>query len=406
MKKVFLSISLVALFTVQLVAQKANVIKAENLIMQEKPDFKGARESLKSAFEDEKTKNDVRTYFVAGMVGFQENEAFVKNQMLGKTIDQDKKGKSIVESYNYFMKAYDLDQAPNEKGKVKPKFTKRIKANVKGYFTEQWNLIAYGAHLFENKNYKEAYKVFSIYLDIPKHPMMNNEISMTDSTYRMIKYYTALTATNMGDSEKAIFRYKDMLDDNYETKNAYQLLAEEYKNKKDTVSYLATLEEGFNKFSDDPWFLQNIINHYIFAEKISEASAYLDRAIQQAPEVPQYYYVKGNVDERLGKIEEARKAFEKAVELKPDMAESYAGIGRVIFNQAVEIQNAANDIRDNKLYEKEVEKANAIFKESQPYFEKAVELDPKEADYKQALKMLYYRLGMTEEYEKISNELN
>lgn len=406
MKKLFLSISVFALFSASLFAQKANVTRAENLIMQEKPDFKAARDAIKLALEDEKTKSEAKTYYTAGMIGYQENDAFVKSQMLSKEVDQNKKGKAIMESYAYFLKAYDLDQQPNEKGKVKPKFNKKIKANIKEYYTSQWNLIGYGAHLYDNKDYKGAYEAFNVFLEIPKLPMMDNELSTTDSTYHMIKYYSGLAATNMGDPVKAIAIYEDLKDDNYETKNVYQLLADEYRNVKDTVKYMATLEDGFGLFNDDPWFLQNIINHYIYADKIEEASRYLDAAIQQAPNVPQYYYVKGNVDERLGNLQEARAAFDKALELKPDMAEAYAGVGRLIFNQAVETQNAANNIKDNKLFNEEVEKANKQFKESQPFFEKAVELDPEEIDYKQALKMLYYRLGMTDEYDKISKEID
>lgn len=406
MKKLFLLISLMAAFSVSLFAQKANVSKAQSLIMQEKPDFKAAREAIKQAFEDEKTKNDAKTYYTAGMIGYQENDMYIKRTALGQTVDPVKKGNAIKESYKYFLKAYDLDQLPNKKGKIRPKFSKKIKENLKEYYNSSWNLIAWGAHLFDNKDYKGAFEAFQIFLDIPKHPVMNNEISMTDSTYRMIKYYSGLTATNMKDSKKAIAIYEDLKDDNYETKNVYQLLSDEYRNIQDTVNYLATLEKGFQLFNDEPWFLQNIINHYIYSDKIEEASKYLDRAIAQAPNVAQYHYVKGNVEERLGNIQAARSAFDKALELQPDMADSYAGIGRLIFNEAVEILKAADHIRDNRLYNAEVEKANEIFKQSQPYFEKAVELDPKEIEFKQALKMLYYRLGMTEKYDAITKEID
>ena len=405
MKHLFLSVFLMAAFSVSLFAHKANVSKAESLIMQDKPDFKAARETIKPAFSDEKTKNDPKTYFTAGMIGYLENDFYVKSLMLGKEVDQIKKGNAIKESYEYFLKAYEIDQLPNAKGKVKPRFTKKIKDNLKEYYNSQWNLIAWGAHLFDSKDYKGAFDAFNMFLDIPKLPVINNEISMTDSTYRMIKYYSGLSATYMKDSEKAIAIYEDLKDDNFETKNVYQLLADEYRNVKDTVKYLAALEEGFNLYNDEPWFLQNIINHYIFADKIKEAADYLDRAIQQAPNVAQYHYVKGNVEERLGNIPEARAAFDKALELQPDMADAYAGIGRLIFNEAVEILKVADDIRDNRLYNAEVEKANAIFKQSQPFFEKACELNPKEVDYKQALKMLYYRLGMTEKYDAISKEI-
>lgn len=405
MKKLFLSISFMVGLSAALFAQKANVSQAASLTLQEKPDFKAAREAIKPAFNDEKTKNDPKTYFTAGMIGYTENDSYSKLMMLGKEVDQVKKGKAIMEAYDYFLKAYKLDQMPNDKGKVKPKFDKKIKENIKEFYTAQYNLVGYGAHLFDKKDYKGAFDAFSTFLEIPKLPMMNKELSMTDSTYRMIKYFSALAATNMQNHDKAIEIYKDLADDNYETKNVYQLLADEYRSIKDTVNYLATLEQGFKLFNDDPWFLQNIINHYIYSDKIEEASKYLDAAIAQAPTVAEYYYVKGNVEERLGNNDGARKAFEKALELQPKMASAYAGIGRIIFNQAVEFLRAADSIRDNKLYNAEVQKANDIFKQSLPYMEKAVELDPKDTDFKQALKMLYYRLGDNANYEKISKEL-
>ena len=405
MKKLFLSISFMVGLSAALFAQKANVSQAASLTLQEKPDFKAAREAIKPAFNDEKTKNDPKTYFTAGMIGYTENDSYSKLMMLGKEVDQVKKGKAIMEAYDYFLKAYKLDQMPNAKGKVKPKFDKKIKENIKEFYTAQYNLVGYGAHLFDKKDYKGAFDAFSTFLEIPKLPMMNKELSMTDSTYRMIKYFSALAATNMQNHDKAIEMYKDLADDNYETKNVYQLLADEYRTIKDTVNYLATLEQGFKLFNDDPWFLQNIINHYIYSDKIEEASKYLDAAIAQAPTVAEYYYVKGNVEERLGNNDGARKAFEKALELQPKMASAYAGIGRIIFNQAVEFLRAADSIRDNKLYNAEVQKANDIFKQSLPYMEKAVELDPKDTDFKQALKMLYYRLGDNANYEKISKEL-
>lgn len=405
MKKLFLSISFMVGLSAALFAQKANVSQAASLTLQEKPDFKAAREAIKPAFNDEKTKNDPKTYFTAGMIGYTENDSYSKLMMLGKEVDQVKKGKAIMEAYDYFLKAYKLDQMPNAKGKVKPKFDKKIKENIKEFYTAQYNLVGYGAHLFDKKDYKGAFDAFSTFLEIPKLPMMNKELSVTDSTYRMIKYFSALAATNMQNHDKAIEMYKDLADDNYETKNVYQLLADEYRTIKDTVNYLATLEQGFKLFNNDPWFLQNIINHYIYSDKIEEASKYLDAAIAQAPTVAEYYYVKGNVDERLGNNDGARKAFEKALELQPKMASAYAGIGRIIFNQAVELLRAADSIRDNKLYNAEVQKANDIFKQSLPYMEKAVELDPKDTDFKQALKMLYYRLGDNANYEKISKEL-
>ncbi len=407
MKKLFLSLFLIAVVSFGLTAQRSNISRARNLTEQEKPDYAGARAAIKEAMSHEATKNDPNTYYTAGMIGYTQNDKLNTLMMLGKEneVDKDEKGKAIMESYQYFLKAYELDQQPNAKGKVRPRFTRRIKDNVKEFYTAQYNLIAYGAQLFDKRDYQGAADVFSVFLEIPKQPFMNNELSTNDSTYHMIKYFRALATTNLQDHEKAIEYYEDLKDDNYETENVYQLLAEEYRMSENDAKYFSTLQEGFDKFPKSTWFLQNIINHYISNENVEDAGKYVDAAIAQAPEIAEYHYIKGNIEERLGNVDVARASFEKAIELEPTMATAYAGIGRVIFNQGVEILLKADDIRDNTLYNIELEKANELFIQSAPFFEKAVEVDPTDVDTKQALKMLYYRLKDIDDYGAKYDEL-
>ena len=194
MKRILLSIILVLSFTLTY-AQKANVSKAKNKALMENPDFAGAREAIKPALIDPTTKDLASTWHVAGMIGYKENEALFAKQALQQSIDLLVKGQAVMESYNYFLKAYELDQLPDAKGKVKPKLAKDIKAKIKEYYQTQSNLVAYGATLFEKKNYVETVKVFDTYLGIPALPFMNGELK-PDSTYYMIKYYNAIASTN------------------------------------------------------------------------------------------------------------------------------------------------------------------------------------------------------------------
>jgi tetratricopeptide (TPR) repeat protein len=240
--------------------------------------------------------------------------------------------------------------------------------------------------------------VFETYLDIPKLPMMNNEIVL-DSTYRMIEYYTAIAATNADKHDKAILHLENLKDKNYETKTVYQLLYEEYVKRKDTVNYVNTLKDGLQKFPSDAWFLQNLINYYIFSGKTKDALVYLNTAIEREPNMAQYRYVKGNLDESLGNIDDALASFDKAVELDPTMADAYAGKGRLYYNKAVKMSDEANKIKDNKLYNAEMKKVDAVFKQSIPFFQKAAEMKPKDVEIKRTLKILYYRLKKDPEYE-------
>ena len=404
MKKLILSLFLVISFTFSF-AQKSNVSKAKNKALMESPDFAGAREAIKLALTDSTTKNLAETWYVAGLIGNKENDALYALAILNKPFDVETKGNAILESYAYFLEAAKLDSMPDAKGKVKPKFTKDIKAKLKEYYSIQQNLIAYGAAMFEKKNYEGAIKAFDVYLEIPKLSLMNKELPM-DSTYNMIKYYTAIAATNAKKHDKAIALFVDLKDKKYETLVVYQLLYEEYKNQKDTVNFVKTLKEGFEKFPSEAWFLQNLINYFIYSGKTTEALVYLNTAIERQPNMAEYRYVKGNLDESLGNIDSALVSFNKAIELDPTLADAYAGKGRLYYNKAVKMSEVANNIKDVKLYNAEMKKAEAVFKESVPFFKKASELKPKEVEFKRTLKTLYYRLKMDADYEAISKEID
>ena len=410
MKKTILFIAL-ALVSGNIFAQKANVNKAKTKAYSEEPDFEGARALIQAALADETTKNDPNTWYVAGLIGYLENEKMTLAAQYGQPIDNARKGQVVVESYDYFIKADQLAQIPDEKGKVNTKVIRDVKSKLQNYFADQTNFIAYGAQLFEdNKDYAGSYAVFKRYLDIPKLQMFADEKSQKqvpqDSTYNMIKYFASLAASNAEMRQETIELLEDLKDDNYETMTVYQLLYQEYSAAKDTVNYVKTLKEGVQLFPKEPWFLQNLINHFVFTNQNEEALAYLNAAIAAEPLVADYYYVKGNMEESLGNYEQALQAFEKAVELKPELTDAYAGMGRVFYNQAVKVSDATLnlDAKDVAAYEKAEKEMKELFKRSLPYFEKAYQMNKEDYENKRILLNLYYRLGMDKEYEELSNQ--
>ena len=165
---------------------------------------------------------------------------------------------------------------------------------------------------------------------------------------------------------------------------------------KDTVKFVQTLKDASKRFPQEPWFLQNLINFYIFSGQETTAIDYLAQAIEREPNVAQYHLIKGNLDENQRNYDDALKDFDNALRLDPTMADAMAGKGRVYYNQAVKLNEDAALISDNKAYKKALEEMNAVFKESLPFFEKAHEMAPEDRSYIQTLKALYYRFGMTD----------
>ena len=133
---------------------------------------------------------------------------------------------------------------------------------------------------------------------------------------------------------------------------------------------------------------------------------YLSQAIEREPNVAQYHLIKGNLNENLGNYEAAMQDFDNALAVDPTLADAMAGKGRVYYNQAVKLNEAAAMISDNKAYKKALDEMNEVFRQSLPFFERAHEMDPQDRTYMQILKGLYYRFHMDAQYEKISEELS
>ncbi len=395
-------------------AQKANVKKAKNLALQETPDFSGARAAINEALTNEETKDLADTWYTAGLIGYQELSKENEKTYLGQARDEKRAGEAVVESFDYWMKAADLagqkvlDKKGNEVLADKKTYA-LLQKKVLEYYKNQ-ELVKYGIYLNDQRDFATAYGVFQRHLSIPELSLMQNEKLQKempkDSIYDQYKYYTAIFAIQAEMHPEAIAVLEEMKDGNYEAITVNQFLYQEYVNVQDTANYVRVLQDAVVRFPQEPWFLQNLINHYIFSGQEQEAINYLDQAIAREPNVAQYHLIKGNLNENQKNYDAALADFDRALAIDPTMADAEAGKGRVYYNQAVKMNEDAALIADAKEYKKALEEMNAMFRQSMPFFEKAHELAPDNRDYMITLRGLYYRFDMTDKYNAINEELN
>ena len=399
-------------------AQKNPLVKkAKSYIMAETPDFSAARVAIEEALAAEPT---AETYYWAGMIGYKEMQRENYSQMMGQGYDQAKAGAAVEESYKYLLKADELAQVMvlNKKGvevptdpKMRAKVAKMMLEYYKGdEFTRLGELVKYGSFLNEQRDFAGAYNAFKMHIAIPDLEMMQDpklqKDMPKDTIYTRYKYYAALFAVQSEMHEEAIALLEDLKNGDVEPISVNQFLYQEYVAVKDTAKFIATLQNAIVRFPAEPWFLQNLINYYIFSGQEQVAVDYLAQAIEREPNVAQYHHIKGNLDENLGHYEDALKDFDAALAIDPTLADAMAGKGRVYYNQAVKLNEAAALINDNKAYKKALEEMNEVFRKSLPFFEEAHRIDPNDRQYMQILKGLYYRFHMDDKYNEISEKLN
>ena len=407
MKRVLLTVALCVAASASF-AQKKVVNEAQSIAKGSNADFGEARTLIKGALENPETKDDAKTWYVAGFIEDQQFNAERAKQILGQQPNEPVMYEALYGILPYFQKAYELDQLPNEKGKVKPKYTKDIKSILSANHVYLFNG---GAYYFDKQEYKKAYDFFNQYVEISELPMFaGTQTEEKDSTFMTVQFYAAAAASLAKDSRLAIAALERAKNTPYRQYDVYQYLCYEYgeaRTAQDSVMLEKTFEEGMQVFPDSAFFLNNLINTYIYSNRNEKALEMLNVAIQKNPNDANLYNVMGRVYETgLKDYANAEKNFQIALEKDPNLTDALSNIGRIYYNQGVNKLSEANMINDSKKYQEELGMAKDLFKKALPYYKKAHEAEPEKMDNMIALRGIYYNLNMGPELEAIEAEMN
>ena len=407
MKRVLLTVALCVAASASF-AQKKVVNEAQSIAKGSNADFGEARTLIKGALENPETKDDAKTWYVAGFIEDQQFNAERAKQILGQQPNEPVMYEALYGILPYFQKAYELDQLPNEKGKVKPKYTKDIKSILSANHVYLFNG---GEYYFDKQEYKKAYDFFNQYVEISELPMFaGTQTAEKDSTFMTVQFYAAAAASLAKDSRLAIAALERAKNTPYRQYDVYQYLCYEYgeaRTAQDSVMLEKTFEEGMQVFPDSAFFLNNLINTYIYSNRNEKALEMLNVAIQKNPNDANLYNVMGRVYETgLKDYANAEKNFQIALEKDPNLTDALSNIGRIYYNQGVNKLSEANMINDSKKYQEELGMAKDLFKKALPYYKKAHEAEPEKMDNMIALRGIYYNLNMGPELEAIEAEMN
>ena len=395
MKKIVFLLSAILLVGGSASAQKNNVSKAKAKILSETPDTKAAKEAILLALENPTTKDLASTWFTAGDVFYTIYNEQQKIQWTQKKGDQALMATSLKSALDSYSKADSLDQLPNEKGKINPKFRKKIVEKVKGF---QRGFIDAGSYYYEKKDFMKSFDMFQTYIQYPNLKYMKGQGLEKDTLIPMITYYCGLSATQ-AEKPAISVKYFEQIKDTIESQWVYGRLCSEYLILKDTANLIRMYKLGAQKFPTEPFYTSNLINYYINEDLMDEALIWINQALNQDQKSPILWNVKGRILENTNKLDECKVCYQKALDLDPNYADALGNMGRLYYNKAVEELDRINTIRDDKKYRAEKVILKDLFEQARPFFEKAYSINPNDRDFVIALRGIYYNTGNDEKYK-------
>ncbi len=363
---------------------------------------------IESAMENKHTAGNPDTWYTAGKIQSKIYDKENEKMYLQQAYDKDKFFGSLSKMFDYYLKCDELEQIPDEKGRVIAKY----RPETSDFLSRvRINLVSGGVGYFNENNNEKAYELFAKYIDVAKAPMFeSHNFEVTDSLMPEIAYYATLAALKMEDYQKAL-TYVDMAMKKEDVaQKAIEYKAMAYLNLGDTVKWTDVLKEGVEKFPGVEYFYSNLISHYNNNGNTDELVAFADEMLAKNP-LPIFRFVKGFVYQNEKKFDAAIEEYKKCIEQDPNYTGAYRNLGICYCTIAQEKSDAMTNLNiKSKEYKEQKEVVNSYYKLALPIYEQLRKMDDgSDPEVKNAwtngLYTCYYMLNMGKEFEEIEKIL-
>lgn len=298
----------------------------------------------------------------------------------------------------YYQSAYDAtvnglecvkyDAQPNEKGKVKPKFTDALTPSLTN---ARMQLVNAGNYYAQRNDQDNVLKYWGTFLDTDDNPLFAKAKEGEKQYLGQVAYYTALYANQAKLYDKAE-KYADIaMQDTAMRKQAetfkYSMAQMNLKSNADSVAFAKKMQASYEADPNNETVLGILCNMYSGLNMTSELNALLDKAIATDPNNFTAWAMKGQMlvnklsKEQNPNWDECINDFKKAVAIKNDNSVVLTYLGFAINAKASAING--NVVEQKKLYT-----------ESMGFLEQAKTIDPNRAQSNWAypLYQCYYTL--------------
>ena len=269
-----------------------------------------ARRLITEALANDETKNDPYTWYVAGLI---ENKAYTegfKQAAIDQNADRTAMYTALTASVPSWLKVYELESQPNDKGKVNLKYTKKLQEVLHNDYLQLFNG---GAWFLQSNKYAEGVDALEKFLDVKKAPLFaeDKDVSAIDSNAMNAAYYAIGAASSLKDYDRVISLYNRFGSFALNPKDIHQWVISAYFAKQDSAGAIPVLIEAVKASPEEPYFLVNLVTAYQKAGKDAEANKVLDDRIAANPNDATALLVKGSLAEEKD-LKEALQWYYKA----------------------------------------------------------------------------------------------
>jgi tetratricopeptide (TPR) repeat protein len=391
MKKLILSMVLVGATTLAF-GQKKVVKEAEKGF--KSGNLEAAMTAIEAATTNPETSGDPATFLL---------KAQIQTKMFGSdssnTMETLGVGAAALETFNKTFEMAGSDKAAGVGKEVYTDEVAGVPDNLRPYsiFTLKNASFDKGIERYNENDLEMAYEFFNL----------AGEVDLKDTT---IHYNAGFLANDLGKFEEAKRHFGYLLDiPGYNKLNAYyfmvQILSTEDKNPQAAFDIVSKAKA---EYPTDKVLAEYEIQLLLQLNKMDEAMAQIKDALANDPNNTGLLLRSGYLKEQAGDLEGGLADYKKSVEIDPNYFEGNYYTGALLLEMSRKILNDLNSLTDAE-WEKQSQtlgkQADDYYKQSVPYFTKALEIKPDNTDIMLVLFQVHTRLKNTAEVEALDKKL-
>ncbi len=330
----------------------------------------------------------------------------VLQEELKKNPNSDEGYKLLGDVYGFKGDFKKMVEAYDKSLSISKRFEKEIKLAKNAKWAENFNK---GAAYYNRATHQHSADSSKMFYHKAIDAFKNAIVCLPDSAKSY--EYEAYAYFNAGEPDSAIAPLKEVVK-RAPSEEIYVRLGEiilqqgqnhmqkfyETKNKQDSLTAIKyyrdavkVLEEGKQKFPNDPNILNDLAAAYVSAKMLDTAMKAFEEGVKRDPGNKNYHYNYGVLLLGAKKYQEAVNQFEEALKIDPNYENALYNIGITYIKWGMAIRDkAVSEGKEDDLSYQEK------FRAALPYIEKYLELKPDDGAIWDALGKIYANLGETE----------
>lgn len=293
------------------------------------------------------------------------------------------------------------DNTPDEKGRVKPKYTEFVNVTLSRQYTQFFNA---GAYYYNASDYTKAFELFSMFNNASDKLYEAKIIEQDTVNAPLASFYMTLCGMQLQDYEKVLANADRAMINPDVAENAFRFKADALNQLGDTVAWLNLCKEGLSKFPNDEYYSQSLIYYYDSNNKSDELDRLADELIAASPENPLFVYLKGYIAGQKEDYDTAIEWYKKTLEVDPVYENALANLANCYMRKAQKYsaENSSTSLNDKKKIAEDKKVLDGYFRSALPHLEKLRSMVPEKTDlWLINLTNCYYNLNMDKQADEL-----